>query len=195
MSLTARRALGVAALASALLALGSSAAVADSSSSCVTPTLTQPFTAWGDQNWYTLVPGQSPDNFDGAGWSLGGGATLTAVGLADGSTGSVLDLPSGAWAVSPQVCVDSSYTSARTMIREPSGSDGLAMSVQYQGGPPLSPVGVAGGSKKWNASAPISLQPTNNSGWVMARFKFWANGSGNDEYQLYNFYVDPYSKG
>jgi hypothetical protein len=29
----------------------------------------------------------------------------------------------------------------------------------------------------------------------MARFKFWANGSGNDEYQLYNFYVDPYSKG
>ena len=34
---------------------------------CTTPTLTQAFLWARDRNWYTLVPGQAPDSFTGAG--------------------------------------------------------------------------------------------------------------------------------
>ena len=67
----------------------------------------KPLLSFGDSNWYTLTPGESLDNFDGGGWTLTGGAQIQTTDLADGQTGSVLDLPSGSTAVSPTICVDS----------------------------------------------------------------------------------------
>src|ERR1700746_3017074 len=70
-----------------------------SPSQCVEPTLTQAFLYAGDTNLYTLAPGQVPDNFAGTGWVLSGGASIKRTTLEDGSTGNVLDMPSGSQAV------------------------------------------------------------------------------------------------
>src|SRR5689334_20773879 len=72
-------------------------------SGCTDPTLSQPFQWARDNNWYTLVPGQSPGSFDGAGWSMSRGAHVATARLGGSSIGTVLDLPSGARAVSPPI--------------------------------------------------------------------------------------------
>ncbi len=102
---------------------------------CTEPLLSEPFAAAGDANQYMLVPGQSPDNFDGTGWTLTGGAQIVTTTLADGTTSSVLDLPAGSAAISPNVCVQEDYPDARAMVRDVAGSGGLSFEVSYQGRP------------------------------------------------------------
>lgn len=220
-----RRALAVASagLLTWLGAAGMAAtpAMADTAS-CSDPVLTQPFTASNDQNYYTLVPGESPDNFDGGGWTLTGGASVLPTTLADGSSGSVLDLPSGSMAVSPPVCVNSSYTSARAMVSDVAGLGAVLFSVSYQGtdigpgpqnndgpsqgpgpgdGPSQGPgsgarwLRGAGPGGGWSLSNPLQLNPPNVSGWTIARFRFISLGTQDSDFQLYDFYVDPYSRG
>ena len=74
---------------------------AKATASCTAPALTSPFASLGDANQYALLPGESADNFTATGWLLGGGAKVVTTKLADGTTGSVLDLPAGAYAISP----------------------------------------------------------------------------------------------
>ena len=93
-------------------------------SMCTAPPLTQPFLSWQDTNWYALAPGQTAGNFNGAGWVLSGGAKIATMKLANGTTGSVLDLPAGSQAVSPTVCLTSDYPNARMMVSNLSGSNG-----------------------------------------------------------------------
>src|SRR5947209_3117450 len=108
-----RRALG---LAVALAAVGAgSAQAATTAGQCPPATLSHPFA--GDSRWYTLAPGETADNFAGTGWVLTGGAKIVTQTLADGSIGSVLDLPAGSTATSPGMCVDSSYPLARMQTR------------------------------------------------------------------------------
>lgn len=178
-----------------------------SASSCADPSLTQPFTGWGDSNYYALAPGQSPSSFSGTNWYLMGGANITSTTLSDGSTGSVLDMPSGSLAVSPPMCVAYNYPTARTMVRALFGTGGVDVYVAYFDGTSYqvtnggnangstNGTGNAGGSDTgnvWGLSGQINLNPSNTSGWQIARFALYASGSG--EYQLYNFYVDPYAK-
>src|ERR1035438_2145816 len=92
-------------------------------SMCTPPVFAQPFLSWQDTNSYTLVSGQQADNFSGAGWVLSGGAKIVTATLADGTTGSVLDMPAGAQAVSPTICVESDYPDARMMVSNLSGSN------------------------------------------------------------------------
>ena len=89
---------GLGAVAACLTVLGAPA-VAATSTTCTEPTLYQPFLPFGDENWYSLTPGESADNFAGTGWTLGGGATIVTTTLYDGAQGSVLDLPTNAKAV------------------------------------------------------------------------------------------------
>src|SRR5947209_7341102 len=56
-------------------------------SACTPPVLTQPFLWAKDRNWYTLVPGQTPDSYTGAGWTLTGGARVVSTRLHDGQSG------------------------------------------------------------------------------------------------------------
>jgi hypothetical protein len=184
----------------AILLGGLSAAPAlakDSSSSaasnCSTPTLTQPFLGYGDQNWYALAPGESADNFDGTGWTLNGGASIQTQQLADGSSGSVLDLPSEATAVSPPICVQSDYPTARTLDRS-FGLANLAVGVSYADQPGSPPLGLSGlvplGNSSWSPSGDLQVHPGNRSGWQLVRFIF-ANVGALGDAQLYNFYIDP----
>ena len=196
MSLTPRRALWAVAIAvGVLLAIAPAPALADASS-CSTATMTQPFASWGDYNWYTLVPGQTPGNFDGAGWTLNDGARLATATVTGGTSAIVLRLPMGSSAVSPEMCVDPNYLSARMMVRGVYGQAKLSAGVSYQtpwGWSQPAPMGEAGVPSTWQPSAVFSLHPP-TSGWQIARFTLSAEGY-NYGSQVYDFYIDPYGRG
>jgi hypothetical protein len=164
--------------------------------SCAAPQLSQPFLSWSDTNWYTLAPGETPDNFDGNGWTLAAGASITPTQLADGHIGSVLDLPGGALAISPRVCVDADYPTARTMIETTRGAT-VAIGVYYADADPstkfLRSGTIQGDGTGWSASDPFDVHPGTLPGWQMVRFIFKANGLTGHA-QLYNFYIDPRMK-
>jgi hypothetical protein len=189
-------------------ALGAAPAMADdtpampnavSTATCTNPLLSQPFASLGDTNDYTLVPGESDNNFDGTGWRLFGGANIQSQTLADGSTGSVLDLPRGSIAISPLTCVNTSYVSARAMINDVGGDGRLKYFVSYPGTRGRFDFGSVTGASPgdgWSLSDPWQLNPPGDGDWVMGRFHFIAPlGDQDDEVQLYNLYVDPYRRG
>jgi hypothetical protein len=165
-------------------------------STCSDPLLSQPFLSSNDTNWYTLAPGESADNFDGGGWRLSGGAQIITTQLADGQTGSVLDLPSGSTAVSPIVCVASDYPTARTMVQNGKGAN-IAFAVSYAGTPswdkPKPAGGIKGSATGWSLSKPFQVHPGNLPGWQLVRFTLDSNGKAGDA-QIYNFYIDPRMK-
>ena len=169
-------------------------------SMCAAAALTQPFLSWQDTNWYALAPGQTAGNFNGAGWVLSGGAKIVTMKLANGTTGSVLDLPAGSQAVSPTVCLTSAYPNARMMVSNLSGSNGgkVGFSVSYAGtSSATTPVqtgtfkttgnqGVSGG---WGLSDPVALAPGSNAGWQPMQITL--TGSGPKDFAVYNLNLDP----
>lgn len=193
----ARRATGACAALAAALAVAPSAASAATSTSttCVAPTLTQQFAPFGDNNRYALAPGETNDSFNATGWKLSGGARVLTGSLFDGTKGDMLQLPSGAKAVSPAMCVTSAYASARAMIEDVSGSAGVAVSATYAAdGHASGAVSVSTGTLSrsgaaWSASSVVKLKPLSLSGWQDATFTLTAGGTG--EYRLYNLYIDP----
>ena len=96
---------------------------------CTAPTVTQPFSSLSDANYYAPLPGESWDSFVATSWTLSGGAKLVSTKLADGATGTALDLPASAKAVSPSMCLTNDYPSARGEIRSVSGSAGVTVTV------------------------------------------------------------------
>ncbi|MGO9975447.1 MAG: hypothetical protein ACLP01_22135 [Solirubrobacteraceae bacterium] len=161
--------------------------------SCSAPALTQPFLSWGDSHYYVLAPGQRPDSFTASGWTLSGGASLTSSQLADGSIGTVLSLRDGASAISPAVCMNSSYPTARTLIRTVSGAPSVSFNISHVGQPGFDKAGDLYGQRNtWTLSNPLNLQTANMTGWQLERFEFVVGGESSDV-QLYNFYLDPYS--
>jgi hypothetical protein len=189
--------LGLVIVAVTAAAVPAPAAAAVDTSMCSDPVFSQPFLPFGDSNRYMLVPGQSLDNFDGGGWQLSGGATIAPTTLADGTTGSVLDLPSGAEAVSPIICATSSYPVARTMVRDVKGSEGVFFYVSYEGtstwSTPKNTGQVHGNNTSWTLATPVNMQPYNVSGWQPVRITLIPGGKSSD-FQIYNLYVDPRMK-
>ena len=189
------RAVGLAMILGSLMAAPAQAATSSiDTSACSNPLLSQPFLASGDSNWYTLMPGESSDNFAGDGWQLSGGAKIVATKLADGTTGSVLDLPSGSKAVSPIICVTSSYPTARTMVRNVKGSEGVFFYVEYEGtktwGHPKNTGQIHGNGNEFTLVTPVNLQPENTSGWQPMRITLVPGGKHSD-FEVYDLYLDP----
>ena len=184
-----------AALASGLAAAPAAAATEQSGNvNCSAPQLSQPFLSAGDANWYTLAAGQTVDDFNASGWTLSGGAKLVTTRLADGRTGRVLDLPSGAKAVSPTMCVNYGYQTARTFVRDLAGVQGVVVGVSYLGGGSSDTAQISGqvngSGANWTLSAPFNVLPANRNGNQHVTFTFSAGGHG-AEYQISNFWVDP----
>ena len=200
--ITERRTALIGVLTAAVLAVGAIPASANpvrplpaATAACPTPQFSQLLLAAGDANWYTLAPGEAIDNFTAQGWTLTGGAKIVTTTLADGQTGSVLDLPSSSQAVSPAMCVDSSYPTARSMVRNILGNDSIAIGVSYIGtkmeaSPKNRGTVRGGGAAAWTLSDAVKIHPGNVAGWQQVRFTFAAGGQSS-ELQLYNFYVDP----
>jgi hypothetical protein len=161
-------------------------------SACTAPALTQPFLSVKDSNWYTLTPGETPGSFNGAGWMLSGGASIKA---GQNGAGSVLDLPSGSEAISPPVCVASDYPTARTMVRDVTGSEGIQIYVAYAGTKTASQAQntgqVHGQQSAWSLSNTFNIHPGNLPGWQLVRFTLVPGGKSGD-FQVYDFYVDPH---
>jgi hypothetical protein len=164
---------------------------------CVYPELSKMFQWARDPNWYFQAPGQDDTGFLGDGWKLQNGAQVVTTTLSDGSTGQVLDLPSGSRAVSPTMCVDSGFKTARTMVRNVTGGDGVQFYVAYDGTKtwtePKGTGQVHGDHDDWTLSGPVNVQPSNTPGWQLVRFSFVAGGK-TSEFQIYDFNVDPRMK-
>jgi hypothetical protein len=164
-------------------------------SECVEGSFIQPFTSLKDNNFYTLLAGQSADGFDGNGWELSEGATIVSTTLPDGSTGLVLDLPSGAKAVSPRTCVMSNYPTARAYVREVSGQAGVSFQVSYEGThtweKPRTTGQFEGWPSQWTASPAVRLTPVKKvEGWEPMRITLTGNGT-TGESQVYDLFLDP----
>lgn len=180
------------------LPAGSMGVAPADTSACMNPTFSQAFLSDKDRNWYTLAPGQSPDDFTGNGWTLSNGARIVTAQLQNGQSGSVLDLPSGAVAISPPMCVTSDYPTARSLVCNVVGNDGVQFNVAYAGtrtwAQPKSAGQLKGQKNDWTISNSVNVHPDNNTtGWQIVRFSFVAGGKASD-FQVYDFYVDPRMK-
>jgi hypothetical protein len=169
-----------------------------SQAECQDPLLVQPFAPFGDFRDYVLVPGGEFSDPSGAGWQLRGGAKIVTASQHGGTPGSVLDLPGGAVAVSPTVCVDLNYPTARLWSRSVRGGGFVAVAVAYQETrtqyrPRLVDVLQSRGLG-WTLSRDIRIRPQlagRDSGWRRVAFVFAAVGGRSSEFQLDDLYVDP----
>ncbi len=170
---------------------------------CPGQTFAQPFMGVGDANYYTLVQG-SEFNAPSEGWELLGGAKVLPTSRPDGSAGSVLDLPGGAVAVSPPVCVTLMYPTARIWTRGTEGERHVVVSVAYANTKTASKPRVvgsidqsgtlgAGHQTGWALSLPFDVRPELGGkieSTRQVRFVFAAAKSTGDT-QLYGLFVDP----
>jgi hypothetical protein len=164
---------------------------------CAPLTFTQALSSVRDSAWYTMVPGESPDNFGGTGWTLSGGASIKTTMLADGTQGQVLDLPSGATAYTPAICIDEGFQEARAEVNDIKGSEGVFFSVQPWAANGWGTAQNTGQihSNGWGLSGEMNLN-NNVGGWELVRFKLQAGGNVNNpsDFQIYNFWLDPRMK-
>ena len=160
---------------------------------CEGQEFSQPFTALGDLNYYTLAPGGQFESA-GEGWQLSGGARIVETGRPDETQGGVLELPSGSEAVSPPMCVTLLYPTARVYVRRAEGGGSVRVWVSY---PNLKkPRGVASLKTKlgqWALSAPFEVRPQLGGLSEETReVRFILSAKGDEsEYQVYGLYVDP----
>jgi hypothetical protein len=171
---------------------------------CPGQSFSQPFEALKDSNYYTLVEG-SEFNSANEGWGLNNGASIVEGTRPNGSSGGVLDLPSGSYAVSPAVCVTLQYPTARMWTNTVQGKSNVLVSVAYANTKTASKPKEVGAIQEeendesnrpdtgWTLSAPFEVQPE-LGGKVeetrQVRFIFAATGKGSDT-ELYGLYVDP----
>jgi hypothetical protein len=171
-------------------------ALAGEPTGCSASLYSQPFAPFKDFNYYTLVPG---GEFKSAseGWELSGGAQIIQTTRPDGSTGGVLDVPSGGQAVSPTIQVTLKMPTARVWVRNVRGAEGVVSSVAYEGTSswyrPKDVGHVHGQHTSWTLSNPIQVQPQTGGsveGPRAMRFVFSSGGKSNDT-QLYGLWIDP----
>jgi hypothetical protein len=163
---------------------------------CEGQSFAQQFEAYGDSNYYTLAPG-GEFNSASEGWELSNGAQIVETTRPDGTTGGVLNMPSGSVAVSPPVCVTLQYPTARVSVRDVNGSEGVAVAVAYANTKtaeaPKNVGQVHGQQSSWTLSNPFNVQPQtagHSEETREVRFVFTAKGKTSD-FQLSGLYVDP----
>jgi hypothetical protein len=161
---------------------------------CGAQEFSQAFLYARDSNYYTLLSGESADNFEGNGWQLSSGAQVVTEELSDGSTGQVLDLPSGSKAVSPVICVTKYYPTARAIVRNVKGSEGVFFYVEYEGtstwGHAKNTGQIHGNHSEWTLVTPVNLQPVDSENFQYVRITLIPGGKTSD-FEVYNLYVDP----
>ncbi len=163
---------------------------------CPGQTFSQPFEGLGDASFYTLVEG-SEFNSPNEGWELKNGAQIVEGTRPDGSTGGVLELPGGSYAVSPPVCVTLGYPSARAWVEDVEGAGAVAASVYYANTRPTWQIAGLLSAKRgagWELSSPFDvdaqLGTVGEEGTREVRFIFANFGHGSD-YRVSGVYVDP----
>jgi len=189
--------------ASAGTAFGATSAAAYFAA-CPAQSLSTPFTQWGDNNSYFLVPGGSFEGTaDQVGWTLSGGASLTAGNepfYVNGSGDSQsLTIPAGGSATSPYFCVDNTMSGLRFFAQEATAGTDLQVQalVQTQNGvQSLSVADLADGSlTSWAPTSPIGDAGNLPDGAKLSvALQFSAPGASGG-WQIDDLYVDPYRSG
>jgi hypothetical protein len=190
-----------AALASTSPAMADDGLVADTTAAsqqeCQAPVLSQPFSDLKDNRSYVLAPGGNFSDPSGAGWQFFGGAHVVNDTMPDGTVGGSLDMPSGSTAVSPVMCVDMTYPTARLWARTLGGDGDVTVSVSYAGTKTeLKPQDVGhvhGDKQRWKLSGDVHIKPElagKDQGWRKVAFVLTAGGK-TGEFQVDNIYVDP----
>jgi hypothetical protein len=193
--------LAAATVASVLLsASAAQAATAANPDKCVpTPTLVQPFAAWGDVADYTLTPG---GDFEGAdsNWELDDLASIITgnepfhVGAA--SDRSSLSLSAGSAAVSTPICVDETFTTLRLFARNTGAlASKLRVDVVFsntKGRLATKRAGVyKATSSEWSPTGIMKIKVKfDDSGAAPVAFRFTPDHRGT--WQVDDVYVDPY---
>jgi glutamine cyclotransferase len=176
---------------------GAARAEITDTSECYESVLSQHFSSFGDYNWYAPVPGQDEAGFNGEGWTLSNGAQVVSTTDARGRSIQTLELPTGARAVSPTICVTRDFPTGRMMVRSLTGDQDLFFYVSYAGTKtwtaPKSTDKFRGRGNGWELSDPINLQPSSILGWQLVKFTLVAGGK-NDRSQVYDFWVDPFAR-
>jgi hypothetical protein len=191
----------VAALATTAPALADGGLVAEttgaSQQECQAPVLSQPFWGLKDTRHYVLAPGGDFGDPGGAGWQFFGGARIVDDTKPDGTTGGSLYMPSGSTAVSPVMCVDMTYPTARLWARTLSGDGDLDFAVSYAATKselnPQSVGHVKGDRRGWKLSGDVHIKPElagKDDGWRRVAFVLTAHGK-TGEFQIDDIYVDP----
>lgn len=161
---------------------------------CTPLTFSQALQSAGDSAWYTMLPGETPGHLTGSGWTLSGGASIETTTVAGGGPGQVLNLPSGATAYTPPVCINEGFQEARADVNDVRGSEGIQFYIQPWGDNGWGNAQNTGQvhNNGWALSGEMNLN-NNVNGWELVRFEFQAGGNPNNpsDFQLYNFWLDP----
>jgi len=178
----------------ALLVAPSAASAAYSysgdTSFCAAGQFSQPFLSLKDTNWYESAPGFDQGGFSAQGWTLEGGAHVVTT-----EGGQVLDLPSGARATSPTLCVQSNYPTARGVMRSVTGGGGVGIFVGYVGQAswlkPQSAGAYKGNAALWTTAPAMNIKPYGGyEGWQPMHIVLEGQGKGLD-YNVSQLWIDP----
>jgi hypothetical protein len=163
-----------------------------STAECGAPDFSHPFAAFGDTRNYVPAPGG--DFSSAGGWQLSGGASV----VAETHNGGALNLPAGAVAVSPAMCVDLTYPTARTWFRDVTGKSHLTIGVAYAGTKTATKPRWVGkldaNTASWAPSKDFDVRPEIGGkayGWRQVAFVFVADKAGGA--RIDDFFVDPRS--
>lgn len=187
-------------IAPAIAVSSASAAPTNSESgraTCPGQVFSQPFAAYGDTNEYTLAPG-GLFNSPSEGWELSNGAQIVSATQPNGTRGGVLNLPSGAVAVSPPMCVTLAYQTARAWVHDVKGWGGVELGVAYAGTNRTvenpQEVGLMYPTQgEWTPASAIFIWPQiagYAEGTREVQFVLTSEGYSSD-FQLDGLYVDP----
>lgn len=165
-----------------------SPAAASLTNDCEDPPSSAVFSRWSDPAQYFLAPDGGFEN-GGAGWDLDGSSVVDGNETFElsGPGEKSLELPEGAAATSPTVCVGLAHPTFRYVLRKVEGKGwaSLRVSVVLPNGLAV-PVGTVTGSSKW-APSPVTLIGANLFVDSVA-FRFKAlSGS----WQIDDVHVDP----
>jgi hypothetical protein len=195
-----------AALVAFALALltGASAASADASA-CPIPSASQVFSQFGDDAYYSLVPGGSFES-DMSGWTLNDASVVSDnepwyVGAAGDSQ--ALSIRPGGSAVSPAFCVNDLFPTWRFFARVAWGSgfsrwSSLAVSVEWtdqNGNYGVTRVAALGSDffRTWRPTPTLLLGPVLDDSTTMTERLVFSAGDGAG-WRIDDVYIDPYAK-
>ncbi len=158
----------------------------------------QPFSPWGDFNFYELAPNGTLESTNG--WTLTGGAKLVSGSEPFAVTGRLgrysLSIPAGATATSPAMCIDDARPTFRFFARAAQGSAAsLRAEAIVERPSQYAALGSVSGSTAWAPVAPMSTGANtlllDSKGTVAVRLRFTATG----DWQIDDLFVDPRKMG
>ncbi|HEY2868057.1 MAG TPA: hypothetical protein VGJ11_01035 [Gaiellales bacterium] len=191
------RALGSAVIAALVASVALAGSPPDASAaSCNYTQLSQVFAPWGDYSAFTPFQGSTFEN-GASGWSWGNGAKIVAVDSNPllGATGThSVELPGGATARSPWMCVNSSTPSLRFFVRRVSGTGSLTVTgLVNSGGSTLTTLyTVSGSGSSWQPSPIVVFPPylTASITGINVQFRFTA--APGTAFHIDDVELDPY---